>query len=283
LLKLLRVTAPEESVGALEKGNPSLLQALGQPIVLVQVDTGGKGEVRADEHEHVAPGPIMDVEVVLVHPAHLVFEMPLVGGSLADADKDAGGLTGFENSDDLIGLGASEVGRNEIIASPFGSIQDRYTPLLGGVPDPVVKRGGNVPEDLAAHRIKLAVAPEEAHHAFGLLKRLNGRVQQNTVKAPVMKSDVILVVFVEGVQGFLQDCEISRRINPGRLCGHRAQGEGAAARFHGKFFIAGSEDRATLRSDLSAAASDHTDGQGLRALPFLVSAYPVVPQAINLN
>jgi hypothetical protein len=38
---------------------------------------------------------------------------------------------------------------------------------------------GDVPEDLAADRVKL-VAPEEPHHPFGLLKGLDGRVELPT-------------------------------------------------------------------------------------------------------
>lgn len=93
----------------------------------------------------------------------------------------------------------------------------------------------------------------------------------------------MLVMLAKGVHGFLQFVGIPGRINPGHLCVHWPNGERTAVRLHSRFFLAGSDDRARLRSDLSAVASDHTDGQGLRALPFLVSAHPVVPKAINPN
>jgi hypothetical protein len=50
----------------------------------------------------------------------------------------------------------------------------------------------------------LAVAPEEAHHAFGLLKGLDGSVEQKAVEAAIVESDVILMVLVKGVHGLLQ-------------------------------------------------------------------------------
>src|SRR6516225_9226472 len=41
LLKPLGVATPEESVGTREEADPPLQQALGQPVVLVEVDTSG--------------------------------------------------------------------------------------------------------------------------------------------------------------------------------------------------------------------------------------------------
>jgi hypothetical protein len=40
----------------------------------------------------------------------------------------------------------------------------------------------------------LAVAPEEAHHPFGLLKGLDGSVEQKAVEAAIVKSNVMLRV-----------------------------------------------------------------------------------------
>ncbi len=130
--------------------------------MLVQVDAGREGEVRAKAHEHAAPGPILDIKVVLLHPALLIFQMPLLRGPFANADQDASGLAGFENGDDLIGLGTSEIGGDEVLALLLlGGIQNRSAGLAGAVLHPVVVLSGDVPEDLAADRIKLAVGPEE--------------------------------------------------------------------------------------------------------------------------
>jgi len=83
---------------------------------LVEVDAGGEGEVRAKAHEPAAPGAVVDIEVVLVYPTLLVFQMPLLGGAFADADQDASELAGFENGHDLIGLGTSKIGSDEVLA-----------------------------------------------------------------------------------------------------------------------------------------------------------------------
>ena len=44
MLKRRRVTTAEESVGAGEETDPLLLEALGQPVVLIQVDGGREGK-----------------------------------------------------------------------------------------------------------------------------------------------------------------------------------------------------------------------------------------------
>ena len=178
MLKLLSLTTAKESIGAPEKTDAPLLEALGQPVVLIQIDAGRKGEVRTDAHEHAAPGAIVDVEVVLIHPARLVEQMTLLGGAFTDADQDASGLGGFENGHDRIGRGASKIGSDEVLAPVLlRGVEDGFTRLAGAVLHPVVVLGGDVPEDLTVDRIKLTVAPEEAHHSLGLLKGLDRSVE----------------------------------------------------------------------------------------------------------
>jgi hypothetical protein len=60
--------------------------------------------------------------------------------------------------------------------------------FAGAVLHPVVILSGDVPEDLAADRVKLAVAPEKAHHSLGLLKGLDGSVEQKAVEAAIVES-----------------------------------------------------------------------------------------------
>jgi len=89
--------------------------------------------------------------------------MPLLSGAFADTDQDASGLAGFENGDDLIGLGASEIRGDELLALLFfRRVEEGCAPLAGAVLHPVVVLSGKVAEDLAADRIELAVGPEEA-------------------------------------------------------------------------------------------------------------------------
>ena len=54
-------------------------------------------------------------------------------------------------------------------------------------------------QHMPAHRIKLPVGVEEADDALRLLERLNQSVQQDAIKATVLPSNAVLVVFVEGV------------------------------------------------------------------------------------
>ena len=68
-LQPLGVRATQEGVGGLLKVDVLLLQAPGEPVMLVETDTGGKGEVGREADEHPAPVAIVDVEVVLNDPA----------------------------------------------------------------------------------------------------------------------------------------------------------------------------------------------------------------------
>jgi hypothetical protein len=54
----------------------------------------------------------------------------------------------------------------------------------------------------------MAIGVEEPDYALGLLKRLDQAIQKNTVEAPIAESNVILVMVVEGVHGYLQRGEI---------------------------------------------------------------------------
>jgi hypothetical protein len=60
-------------------------------------------------------------------------------------------------------------------------------------------------QHIAADRVELPVAVEEADHALGLLKRLDQPVEQDPVKSAVSETDAILVVlqkaFIPGSPG----------------------------------------------------------------------------------
>src|SRR5262245_57901092 len=120
--------------------------------------------------------------------------MPLLGGAFADAHQDASGLAGFENDDDLIGLGALEIRGDEVLVLFFfGGVQNGCARLASAGLHPVVVLSGDVPEDLAADRVKLAVAPKEADHSFGLLKGLDRSVEQKAVEAAIVESNVMFM------------------------------------------------------------------------------------------
>src|SRR6516164_2108955 len=69
--------------------------------MLVETHPGGEREIGADPHEHGSPVAIVDIEIILIHPAPLHLEMPVL--LLADGLQDAGGFPRFDNGDHLIG------------------------------------------------------------------------------------------------------------------------------------------------------------------------------------
>jgi hypothetical protein len=73
-LQALGVATVQEGIGALWKVNARLAHPPGQPMMLIQTDARRKGKVRAYADEHAAPGTIVQLKVVLVHPALLVLQ-----------------------------------------------------------------------------------------------------------------------------------------------------------------------------------------------------------------
>ena len=142
--------------------------------MLVETHPGGEGEIGADPHEHGSPVAIVDIEIILIHPAPLHLEVPVL--LLADGLQDAGGFPGFDNGDHLIGRRFAKTRSEEIVASAFGIGLDGETPFLRSVPHPVVVLVGNVMQHLAAHRVEMAVGPEEPHDPFGLLEGLDDSI-----------------------------------------------------------------------------------------------------------
>src|SRR6516162_10005976 len=89
---------------------------------------------------------------------------------------DPGGFPRFDNGDHLIGRRFAKTRSDEIVASAFRIGIDGEPPFVRSVPDPVVVLIGNVMQHLAAHRVKMAVGPEEPHDPFGLLEGLNDSI-----------------------------------------------------------------------------------------------------------
>jgi len=79
-----------------------------------------------------------------------------------------------------------------------------YTPFLGAVFDPVVILRGDVAQQLPSNRINLAIGPEKAYGTLFLLKGLDRGMEQDTIEATIVESDVILVMVHKGVHGYLQ-------------------------------------------------------------------------------
>src|ERR1700730_1736096 len=171
----------------------------GYPVVLIQADPGGERKVRAYANEHLSPLSILYIEVVLVNPAILGFQMPLL--SLADRRHNAGRFARLDDHHYLVGLRVAEVGLDEVVAPVFGVAYDLRAPLPSAALDPVVILARNVAQDFPAHGINLPINPEKALRPGTVQEGLNTAVQKKTVKAPVTKLDAILMVLEKGVHG----------------------------------------------------------------------------------
>src|SRR6476660_3471848 len=124
--------------------------------------------------------------------------------ALANGGHDAGRLSGLENDHDLVGLGPLEIGRHEVVTPSSGRVDNGCTPFLGTVLDPVVELLGDVTQTLAGDSLAAAISIEETNDSLGLLERLDQAVEQDAVKAAVVKFNAMLMMFVEGVHGVLQ-------------------------------------------------------------------------------
>jgi hypothetical protein len=68
LLEFFRMAATQESIGPLFEIDAFSAQLMGQPVVLIEADPRGEGQVRADADEHAAPELIAEVKTVLDNP-----------------------------------------------------------------------------------------------------------------------------------------------------------------------------------------------------------------------
>src|SRR5260370_820589 len=214
-LKGFRIGTLQEGVGALLKADATLLHAQGKPVVLIETDPGREGEVGTDPYKHLPPTGVLDIEVVLLDPTVFQLQMPTV--VFPDGFHDGGGLARFDDGHDLIGLCASEVALHEIVAPSWGIFLNRHTPFLGAGLGPVVVLRTDVPQHLPTDGINLAIGPEKADGPLFLLKRLDHGMQQDTIEATLAQTDVILMMFIEGVHWVLQWGQILRAYSPGRL------------------------------------------------------------------
>src|SRR6516162_1232116 len=89
LLQPFGLTARKEGIGGLLKVDALFPQAMGEAMMLVETDAGRKGEVGTEANEHSAPVPIVEVEVVLNHPALGQLQMPAIVLPVADGGQNA--------------------------------------------------------------------------------------------------------------------------------------------------------------------------------------------------
>jgi len=166
---------------------------------------------------------IVQVEVVLVHPALFELQMRTLVILAAVRDQNASGLSGLEDGHHLIRFGLRKIRLHKLISPLLIRVfQYRRPPFGGPVLHPVLELIGYFPEVPPSHPLAIAVCVKEAQDSFRLLKRLDDPVQQQSIKTPILKSNAILVMLVEGVHENLQCGEIPGSLPHARLRGqHR--------------------------------------------------------------
>src|SRR5438128_6904619 len=156
------MAASQESIGALLKVDSLLSQAQGQPIVLVQAYPCGEGKVGTQAYKHPAPAFVVQVEIVLVNPALLEFQVRAVVLLSANRHQDPGWLPGLENHGHAIGRTASQILMYEVIAPPFlGRFHKGSTPFFRSVLQPVLELIGDFRQGPPGHSFSLSVGIKE--------------------------------------------------------------------------------------------------------------------------
>ena len=201
------IVAAQERVRAWSEGDALRPHLGGEPVMLVETDARRERKIRTHPHKHPAPLGIVDIEVVVHHPALGEGQVPAVLGLLADRDESACRFPRLENGDHLIGLGVPEIGLDEFVARLRRRIEDRHVPAHGSVRHPVVVLPGDVAEQIATDRILVTVRAEKPDDALRLLKGLDQAVEKNPIETPVRKANAILMMLVEGVHVILQGGE----------------------------------------------------------------------------
>src|SRR3979409_705446 len=103
-LQAIGCRACQEGVGELLESYTALAQAIGQPMVLIEADTGGEWKVGAHAHEHSPPVPVVNVKVVLNDPAISDLKMPSVRDLIANSNHDARRLPPLEVHQNVLRL-----------------------------------------------------------------------------------------------------------------------------------------------------------------------------------
>ena len=133
--------------------NALLAHTVGQPMVLIEADTGGEWQVRADAHEHSSPVPVIDINVVLNDPALRELKMPSVSDLVADGGHDPRRFSRFEDDYDGVGLGPFEIRVDEFITTALRCFDNRDVALFGPLRHPSLKLAGDVAQGVSRYRV----------------------------------------------------------------------------------------------------------------------------------
>jgi hypothetical protein len=178
LLQSFRLGALQEGVLALSEGDALLAHAKRQPIVLIEADSGGERKVGTHANEHGPPVLVVEIEIVLIYPALLKFQVRAVVLLSSNGDQDAGGFASLQNDSHMIGFGLLQVRQHEIVAPLLlRRLDDGCTPVFRTILQPMVELVGDLGEGLTGYSSSVAIGVEESEYPFGLLEGLNQSVQ----------------------------------------------------------------------------------------------------------
>src|SRR4029077_278466 len=107
-------------------------------MVLIETETGGEWQVRADAHEHSSPVPVIDIKVVLNDPALRELEVPSVSDLVADGSHDARRFSRFEDDHDCVGFGPFEIRVDEFVTTALRCFDNRDVAFFGPLPHPAL-------------------------------------------------------------------------------------------------------------------------------------------------
>src|SRR5437667_4943954 len=103
--------------------------------------------------------------------------MPAVFRLGSDRRQNPRGLTGLD-ADDFIGFRPLEVdGIHELVPSAFRCLQDRCSPFLRSILNPVAKLRRDVAQHIPADGVQVAISAKEANDAWLALEWLNRSVR----------------------------------------------------------------------------------------------------------
>jgi len=134
-----------------------LAHANRQPIMLVEADPCGEREIRTHAHEHGPPVLVVQIEVILIHPALFVFQMRVIVVLSSDRHQNTGWFPSFQDDGNAVGSGVFQIRQNEIVAPLFlRRVNNGRAPFFRPVLHPIQKLVGNFRQTVV--RYSLAVA-----------------------------------------------------------------------------------------------------------------------------
>lgn len=114
------VATMNKGVATLFEADTEFAHLVGQPVVLVEIDTSGEGKVGTDANKHSSEISVVDIKGELLHPAEAELEVITLGFLGANTDHDVGGFSSLDDGDDTVRASPAKVGVDEVIASLMG-------------------------------------------------------------------------------------------------------------------------------------------------------------------